>query len=85
VYSWEFDTDEVEAQFNALEPSGRAAFLKLMDALMFDPAGYDRQPDEPAGETAIHRTVKFDRGDGLVSFYHWEPDLKVIVTRIQHS
>lgn len=84
MYTWDFDTDGVKAAYDALEPSERAAFHALMDALMFDPAGYDRQPDEPVGETAIHRTVKFDQGRGLVSFYHWEPDREVVVTRIQH-
>lgn len=84
MYTWDFDNDDVKAAYDALDPDVQAAFDAVMDAVVFDPAGYDRKPDEPVGETIIHRTIGFDGGGGLVSFYFWEPDLEVIVTRIQH-
>jgi hypothetical protein len=82
VYTWDFNTDDVERAFHELEPDAQAALLAVMDALMFDPAGYARRPDEPVGETVIHRMVGFgDRGQ--VSFYYWAPTLEVLVTQIQ--
>lgn len=84
MYTWDFDTPSVRAAYDALTAAEKAAFHALMDALMFDPAEYGRQPDEPVGPTKIHRTISFDAGRGLVSFFHWERDREVIVTRIQH-
>jgi hypothetical protein len=52
-----------------------------MEAIVFDPMEYQRTPDEPVGKPV--RKVPFWAGRGQVTVLIWEPDLIVLVLKVQ--
>lgn len=80
MYRWEFDPPDYASVLDDLGGEAREALYAVLDALMFDPAGYDRQPDELAGKAV--RTIKFGDGRGLLTFVYHERDRLVLVVRV---
>jgi hypothetical protein len=79
VFTWEFNTPELEREALELPAEGQAALRELMDALVFDPHEFQRRPGEPTGPL---RTMSF--GDlGLVSVHIYDPDRLVLIVQIQ--
>ena len=84
MYTWEYNDPLVIDAAKALElesPEGYAALLALMEAIVFDPMEYQRTPDEPVGKPV--RKVPFWAGRGQVTVLIWEPDLIVLVLKVQ--
>jgi hypothetical protein len=79
VYEWDFDPPSRRRAFEELPEEAQRALLATLDALMFDPAGYERAPDEPEGKAV--RRVTFGGGRGILTFVFHEPDRIVLVVQ----
>jgi hypothetical protein len=79
VFTWEFNTPELEREALVLPAEGQAALREFMDALVLDPHEFQRRAGEPTGPL---RTMPF--GDlGLVSVHIYDPDRLVLIVQIQ--
>lgn len=79
MFTWEFNTPDLEREALELPAEGWAALREFMDALVFNPHEFQRRPGELAGPL---RTMPF--GDlGLVSVHIYEPDRLVLIVQVQ--
>jgi hypothetical protein len=81
VHRWEFNNLQVRAAFDEMPATAREALRAFMEALVFDPAEYERALDEPAGRAL--RTLSFGGGAGIVTVHIYSPDLLVLVVQVQ--
>lgn len=79
MFTWEFNTAELERQALGLPARAQAALREFMDALVFDPHEFQRRPDESPGPL---RMMSFGEL-GLVSVLIYDPDRLVLVVQVQ--
>lgn len=79
VYTWEFRTDEDEANALTLPVEAQTALHAVLDAVIFDPWDFQRTPTEPEGKAL--RILTFGGGRGEVTIVILEHQQLVVVVQ----
>lgn len=81
VFAWEPNTPNEQQVIDTLPAEAQRELRAFLDAVVFKPMEYARQPDEPADKAV--RVLPFASGRGLVTFQVYVPDRLVLVLRVQ--
>jgi hypothetical protein len=81
VFTWEFNTpDEELAAMTTLPPAAQRSLITFMDALVFDPHGFQRRPEEIEGKAV--RVLPFADGAGQVTVTILDRDRLVVIVQL---
>ena len=80
MYRWEFNTPDDEYPALLLPAVAQKSLRDLLNALVFDPHGYQRTKDEPVGKSM--RYLHFADGRGMVIVNIMDRDELIVIVQV---